>query len=321
MGFAHAVAVNSNFTRGIVGRTWPGLKEKVPIKVIYPCVDTEVANTKIDGEEDIRAGKKLILSINRFERKKDIDLAIKAFAKIPTKQRQGVRLVLAGKSSSPPPNIIPISKLTIPGGYDARVSENVLYHNDLQALATSLSLTHHTITPSKLSAIASLSSVPATTQVLFLLSVPNTLKSALLRASHLLLYTPTNEHFGIVPLEAMLAHLPVLAANTGGPVETIADNKTGWLRDPQDTQAWSDVISHALKLSPDEMSIMGVQGEKRVRQLFGRDKMGETLDESIKEIIKGDLGSSFSLLVVGLFMVLSAMTAAVVGWGVGLLRR
>jgi alpha-1,3/alpha-1,6-mannosyltransferase len=48
-----------------------------------------------------------------------------------------------------------------------------------------------------------------------------------------LIYTPENEHFGIVPLEAMLAGIPVLATNTGGPLETIYDGRIGWLRSPE----------------------------------------------------------------------------------------
>ncbi|GAB0135046.1 Alpha-1,3-mannosyltransferase-like protein [Epichloe bromicola] len=267
MGFAHAVAVNSKFTRDIVAKTWPGLASKVVTKVVYPCVDTHVTTDKMDGEEKIKGdATKLILSINRFERKKDVGLAIQAFAKIPEPQRKGVRLVIAG-------------------GYDPRVSENASYHASLQMLATSLSLTHHTITPTVLSAVSSLSSVPPGTQVLFLLSVPNTLKSALLRSSHLLVYTPTNEHFGIVPLEAMLSHLPVLAANTGGPVETIADSQTGWLRDPDDVDAWSDVMQQALDMSLEDLAKMGIAGEERVKDLFGRDKMAKTLEDSVAEMV------------------------------------
>jgi alpha-1,3/alpha-1,6-mannosyltransferase len=97
MGFAHAVAVNSKFTRDIVAKTWPGLASKVVTKVVYPCVDTHVTTDKMDGEEKIKGdATKLILSINRFERKKDVGLAIRAFAKIPEPQRKGVRLVIAG---------------------------------------------------------------------------------------------------------------------------------------------------------------------------------------------------------------------------------
>ena len=257
MGFADAVAVNSNFTRGIVAKTWPSLD--VDTKVVYPCVDTAIPAS----EAALPGDKKTILSINRFERKKDIALAIKAFAKIPT---NGVRLVLAG-------------------GYDARVIENVQYHTELQALATSLNLRHHTVTPSKLASPAStLADVPADTQVLFLLSVPGPVKDALLRTASLLVYTPSNEHFGIVPLEAMLARLPVLAANTGGPVETIRDGETGWLRDPDDVEAWSGVVKDVLGMPASEVREMGENGRQRVKDLFGRDKMAATLDDILTDI-------------------------------------
>lgn len=100
MGFAHAVAVNSEFTSGIVKRTWPQLQDKVRTKVVYPCVDTDVKAVDLASrdKDTLSGGNKLILSINRFERKKDIGLAIKAFAAIPDKERKGVRLVLAGRS-------------------------------------------------------------------------------------------------------------------------------------------------------------------------------------------------------------------------------
>ena len=39
----------------------------------------------------------MLLSINRFERKKDIGLAIKAFADLKANERQDAILVLAGK--------------------------------------------------------------------------------------------------------------------------------------------------------------------------------------------------------------------------------
>jgi len=38
-----------------------------------------------------------------------------------------------------------------------------------------------------------------------------------------------DEHFGIVPLEAIAAHKPVLACNSGGLVETVKDVETGLL--------------------------------------------------------------------------------------------
>ncbi|OAA37618.1 mannosyltransferase [Metarhizium rileyi] len=291
MSFARVVAVNSNFTRGVVAATWPRLQDKVPTRVVYPCVDTTVKTPAVD---ELVTGKKLILSINRFERKKDIGLAIRAFARIPEKHRLGVRLVLAG-------------------GYDPRVSENVLYHTELQALAASLALVHHTMTPSKLSAMASLSSTPPDTQVLFLLSVPDTLKDSLLRAARLLVYTPTNEHFGIVPLEAMLSRLPVLAANTGGPVETIADGETGWLRDPDDVSAWTDVMHHSLSLSDEQVARMGAAGQRRVEDMFGRDKMAQTLDESLDHIVRLEEEASHKAGT-GVWAVFVALCAVLATW-------
>jgi alpha-1,3/alpha-1,6-mannosyltransferase len=44
-----------------------------------------------------------------------------------------------------------------------------------------------------------------------------------------LLYTPANEHFGIVPIEAMHLGCVVIACNSGGPLESIEDGETGFL--------------------------------------------------------------------------------------------
>lgn len=98
MGFADAVAVNSKFTRGVVGRTWPSLVRGKELKVVYPCIDTRPSADKDEKAEGITwKNGDIILSINRFERKKDIALAIKAFAGLSKEQRKGVKLVLAGK--------------------------------------------------------------------------------------------------------------------------------------------------------------------------------------------------------------------------------
>lgn len=44
-----------------------------------------------------------------------------------------------------------------------------------------------------------------------------------------LIYTPTDEHFGIVPLEAMMLQRPVIAHNSGGPKETVVPKLNGFL--------------------------------------------------------------------------------------------
>lgn len=83
----------------------------------------------------------------------------------------------------------------------------------------------------------------------------------------------------------MLARVPVLAANTGGPVETIQNLKTGWLRDPEDVGAWSTVMLSVLRMPDQDVRRMGSDGEERVRSLFGRDNMALRLETSINEIL------------------------------------
>jgi alpha-1,3/alpha-1,6-mannosyltransferase len=150
----------------------------------------------------------------------------------------------------------------------------VAYHSELEALAESLglkSMTTKTI-------VTALSAAPDVS-VLFLLSIPNSVKSSLLRAASLLVYTPSNEHFGIVPLEAMLSGTPVLAANTGGPTETILDGRTGWLRDSGKPEAWTAVMQKALGMSKAERDKMAKEGVRRVKTGFAQERMAERLDK------------------------------------------
>jgi alpha-1,3/alpha-1,6-mannosyltransferase len=97
MGFADAVCVNSGFTKGIVSKVFPALASTKDLQIVYPCVDIKIkTNETVDDFVPPWTGKEVILSINRFERKKDIGLAIKAYAGLGKNSRKGVRLVVAG---------------------------------------------------------------------------------------------------------------------------------------------------------------------------------------------------------------------------------
>jgi len=118
--------------------------------------------------------------------------------------------------------------------------------------------------------------------VLFILSVPSALKARLLHTSTLLLYTPSFEHFGIVPLEAMLARTPVLAATTGGPTETVVNAETGWLRPVEDIARWTDVMEKVLtSLSSRDLQAIGEAGHRRAVELFSKRKMAERLVDAM----------------------------------------
>lgn len=264
MSFATSIAVNSAFTKSVVTAQWPSLAASRKLDIVYPCVDVsdKPTETAKDGDDTLTwQDTNIILSINRFEEKKNIALAIRAFAGLPKRARTGVRLVLAG-------------------GYDPRVVENVVYHQDLLLLAEGLGLKTAT-TKNLVTALR----VPDDVDVLFLLSVPSGLKDALLRSARLLVYTPANEHFGIVPLEAMLVGTPVLAANTGGPLETVVEGVTGWLRDPEKVEDWTGVMNSVLhKITPGELEKMGNAGKRRVKKEFSEESMAERLEGLIKRM-------------------------------------
>ena len=139
----------------------------------------------------------------------------------------------------------------------------------------------------------------------------------LLNAATLLVYTPSQEHFGIVPLEAMLAGVPVLAANTGGPLETVRDGQTGWLRPVEDVEQWTEVMDRVLRrLSDEQLKDIGRAGRRRVREEFSEGKMAARLDEEIDCMVNAPRQSALSVqgLVLGLGVggVVSVVLCAVV---------
>ncbi|CAK3872099.1 glycosyltransferase family 4 [Lecanosticta acicola] len=266
-GCSDTIVVNSKFTRSMFKSVFSSMRSR-ELKVIYPCVDTnETSNGMANGTNSIWPDKKILLSINRFEGKKNLDLAIKAYAGLSASERSKAKLILAG-------------------GFDPRNHDNNVTHKHLQDLSDSLSLSHATFR-SRDTALTDASTHAV--DVLFLLSIPNDLKVRLLQAAGLLIYTPTNEHFGIVPLEAMLAGIPVLATNTGGPLETIYDGRTGWLRTPEKIEAWTDVMRKPLiPSSADNLKAMGQKGRERVLAEFSQTKMTQLFDQEIQKMVQSN---------------------------------
>lgn len=224
-GLADIVLVNSNFTREVFRKSFSRLGSLDPA-VLYPSLPT-----RIFQEEGVRPpGLGLeddavrFLSLNRYERKKNIGLAIKSLALLGN---DGGRLVIAG-------------------GYDPRVKENVEHYTELQELAAELGIQH---------------------RVTFLKSPTDSEKVWLLKHCSCLLYTPAGEHFGIVPLEAMYCGTPVLAVNSGGPLETVHHGETGWLVEPT-PQAWAQVMEKVQTRGSWCLGDMGEKGRQRVREHF-----------------------------------------------------
>jgi len=237
-GYADLILVNSKYTGQIFRQTFERLNDK-SIYVLYPICNfnalDEDCSSHLDEFNLVIKNKFnekdefVFLSINRYERKKQISLAIDAFDLLKN------RLNSTGKKV----------KLIIAGGYDSRVKENIEYYEELNKLVETLDLSN---------------------SVLFLRSPPDFIKSLLLDYCDCVLYTPENEHFGIVPIEAMYKCRPVIACKSGGPLETIVNNKTGYLCD-SNAKSFSDAMLRLVN-QPNLVDEMGSKGHDYVKSKF-----------------------------------------------------
>jgi alpha-1,3/alpha-1,6-mannosyltransferase len=202
----------------------------------------------------------------------------------------------------------------LPGGFDSSVQDNVQTFARLRSLCRSYGLSSFVLSE------FSLKAPPAETQVLFVQNFSNLQRRALLTAPSTiaLLYTPSNEHFGIVPTEAMACGLPVLATDSGGPIETVVDRAaakvdehgTGLLRAPEGPK-WAEALAQLVNLKPAERAAMGDEGRRRVRALFALEPMGEKLERACRRAEEmGAVGvDDGRLLLVGAVVVALAATA------------
>ena len=86
--------------------------------------------------------------------------------------------------------------------------------------------------------------------VTFLVMPPTDVLVRLVRGARGLLF-PGIEDFGIVPLEAQAAGVPVVALGAGGALETVVDGSTGFLLPDLATADWADAIGRLGTLSAD----------------------------------------------------------------------
>lgn len=113
----------------------------------------------------------------------------------------------------------------------------------------------------------------------------------------------------------MLVGVPVLAANTGGPTETVVEGETGWLRDPEEVDEWTRVMHRVLnQMTKDELAEMSRAGVARVRGNFADTQMAERLDQILTKIENPTRGSMLGgLLAFFVSAIFVSMGAAVLG--------
>lgn len=220
------------------------------------------------------SGRPTVVSFNRFEAKKNVALAIESFARI----KDGGLV---------PADVARALRLVIGGGYDDSMDDNVDTLEANKAVCDKLGLTYHILTSPTAAAPAE------DVDVLFILNFTTEQRSALLLSPHTLalLYTPTNEHFGIVPIEAMACGLPVLACNTGGPTETVVDfeddtgNGTGFLRSPT-ADEWAPALASLINVSDQQRAKVAEAAKKRVRDHFSSKTLGRELEVACRDAVR-----------------------------------
>ena len=116
-------------------------------------------------------------------------------------------------------------------------------------------------------------------KVTFLRSFSDSQKLSLLNCCTCLLYTPSHEHFGIVPIEAMYMKRPVIAVNSGGPLETVQDEVTGFLCDP-DAESFAVAMQKFMK-DPSLSSTMGEAGKENVIKQFSFEVFSQHLNSIV----------------------------------------
>lgn len=308
-GAADSLLVNSEFTARVFAATFPRLSRRgISPRVLHPAasIPSEGALERARGTwrealpaevvslvEGGQGGKKkrrregappsrapaVFVSINRFEGKKGLPLALRALGELDklmlasSEEGRGAAAkkkdsrTEAGKSAALPPPPV----LLFAGGFDARLPENASVLSSLRKLASDLGLS---------------------SRVAFLPSFTDEQRGALLAVATAVLYTPENEHFGIVPVEAAAAAVPVVACSSGGPKESVVDGETGFLRDPDAVDFAKAMLELALEVGEggdggrSKAREMGAAARARAAAVFSRSAFGDKLEREVREMVE-----------------------------------
>ncbi len=245
-GMADRVLVNSRFTADVFRQTFPRLRADLP-EVVHPGIDCArydppPASTAAGADER----EIVILSINRYDPQKNLALAIEALARL--RERLS-------------PEVFDAVRLVMVGAYEHAWREHRETLRALEDLARERGVASH---------------------VVFVRSCPEPERLALLARCRCVVYTPSDEHFGIVPLEAMAARRPVVAVASGGPLETVAHGRTGFLCPPT-AEGFADALVRMV-LDPGEARRMGEAGRRHVEDSFSLAAFGARLDAIVQEL-------------------------------------
>lgn len=243
------IMLNSNFTAANFHRVMPNINKK-KLKVVYPPCDVDA----------IAVQGKPISRICRGKNERYIFLSMNRFW--PEKRLDIIveaAEILKKKGFNP---IIQIAGSVMP-----HIPESKIYYEYLLSMSEKLDVNDI---------------------VQYICSPTENEKFSLYRNCDTTLYTPPNEHFGIVPIEALEQRRPVIVCDSGGPSETVLEGITGTkIKEPTSELLAEAMIEHMLKESWEHLDIdeMYQYQRERFEKDFSAKGYGRRIDETIQEMM------------------------------------
>ena len=94
------------------------------------------------------------------------------------------------------------------------------------------------------------------------------------------------EPFGRVAIEALAMGRPVVAFRHGGAVESIDEERTGWLADPLSVDSLAEALQTALSLTPRKRRALAKDARQQMTDQFSKDMMCERTLAVYKSLLK-----------------------------------
>ncbi|PFH35029.1 glycosyltransferase, group 1 family protein [Besnoitia besnoiti] len=278
-GRCDVLLFNSRFTEATYRRSFPSMRFPRNA-VLYPPVDTRAADAFLQSfsrEACVKRLKRLpefkhfdfsvpfAFSLNRYEAKKGLPLALQALAEA---QQRGVA---SGTLN-----------LVVAGGFDGRLRECVEIYGDLVRLGRE-QLNFEVLTDTQ--APSSSRETAQKTQLLLLKNISDETRQCLMAACLCVIYTPHEEHFGMVPCEAMALGCPVIASDSGGPRESVLHGETGFLCE-HDAQSFGDALLRIVRMQRETAEAyedMRRAGRRHAKEKFSFEVFRARLRQLINE--------------------------------------
>jgi alpha-1,3/alpha-1,6-mannosyltransferase len=197
------------------------------------------------GIPELRGDEVTLLVVGRLDPRKNLPLAVEALARL--------RVVA--------PAAFAQATLVVAGGFDRERGEGDDLGRQLQALAQKLGVADKLV----------LRASPTDPE-----------RRALLARCLCVVHCAPEEHFGLVPVEAMAAARPIIAVANAGPLETIVHGETGFLCPPT-PDAFATAVA-ALFADRARAAQMGRAGRAHATARFSRRAFGDALEAALVQL-------------------------------------